>query len=118
MKTLKNITNLLMLLLFLFGTSCGTKSKKEVKSTEGLQASRIEVSITGMSCTGCEQTIKANVAKIEGVKAVDAKFTTGKAVVDFYPSLADTSEIRSAIVASGYGVTGFNPVTPSDSTLN
>jgi copper chaperone CopZ len=118
MKTLKNIAGILMLLLFFIVTSCGSKSKKEVKSTEGLQVSRIEVSITGMSCTGCEQTIKTNVAKIEGVKEVNATFTTGKAIVDFYPSLADTSEIRTAIVASGYGVTGFNPVIPADSTIN
>jgi copper chaperone CopZ len=110
MKTLKKITTLLLALVLISVTSCGTKGNKELKKVEGFQISRMEVSISGMTCTGCEQTIQTNVAKIEGVMSVKATFTTGKAVVDFNPAQADTSKIRTAITGSGYKVTGFTPV--------
>ena len=117
MKTFKKISILLLVLVTLIVTSCGSRGNKELKKAEGVDLARIEVSVSGMSCTGCEQTIQSNVAKIEGVYNVKAAFTTGKAIVDFNPSVADTSEIRRAIVASGYGVTGFNAFAPPDSTI-
>jgi copper chaperone CopZ len=117
MKTFKKISPLLLILVAVIVTSCGFKGKKDLKKAEGVELTRIEVSVSGMSCTGCEQTIQSNVAKIDGIYNIKAAFTTGKAIVDFNPSVADTSEIRRAIVASGYGVIGFNTVSPPDSTI-
>lgn len=110
MKALKKFTVLIIASAAVIVTSCGTKGKKEVKEVEGFEISRIEVSISGMTCTGCEQTIQTSVAKIEGVVNVKAAFTNGKAIVDFNPAKADTAEIRAAISGSGYKVTGFAPM--------
>jgi copper chaperone CopZ len=110
MKTLKKLSVLLVSAILLLSASCGTKGKKEVKEDSAPALSRMEVSISGMSCTGCEQTVQASVLKLEGVKSVKAAFTTGKAIVDYDSKATDTSMIRSAITATGYKVTGINPL--------
>ena len=56
------------------------------------EASVIEVSIGGMTCTGCEQTIQNNVGKLEGIKSVKASFTTGIAMIEYFQGIVDTSE--------------------------
>ena len=67
----------------------------------------IEVSIGGMTCTGCEQTIQNNVGKLEGIKSVKASFTTGIAMVEYFDGIVDTTAIRQAITGSGYTVKHF-----------
>ena len=111
MKTLKKISVLLISVVVLFSTSCGTKGKKEVKEESAPALSRMEVSVSGMTCTGCEQTVQASVSKLEGVSSVKAVFAEGKATIDFDAKKIDTSMIRSAISASGYKVTGFKPIS-------
>lgn len=106
---------LLLIVSSLFSSSCKNRTAKQ-SSGDMLQPSeKIEVSISGMTCTGCEQTIQANVAKLDGINSVRADFKSGKAIIDFNSSLADTAEIRAAIIGSGYGVNGFGAVTASDS---
>ncbi len=68
----------------------------------------MEVSIGGMTCTGCEETIQSNVGKLEGIKSVKASFKTGEAVIEYLPGVVDTAKIREAITASGYTVKKFN----------
>ena len=68
---------------------------------------KIDVSIDGMSCTGCEQTIQTSVAKLEGIKSVTADFTKGRAKIEYYPGVTDTNMIRDAITGCGYSVKEF-----------
>lgn len=90
--------------------SCG-KSKKtdEAKVFPDTQPSYVEVSIGGMTCTGCEQTITKRVTDLEGVKSVKASFTSGTALVEYFPEVTDTAEIKNAITGSGYIVKKFTP---------
>jgi copper chaperone CopZ len=115
---MKNISrlSLVIFLFMLYGMiSCNSSPKKAALSESDAPVERIEVSIKGMSCTGCEQTIQNCVAEIEGVKSVTATFTSGKAFVDYNPGLVDTAMIKKAISQSGYKVTGFIPVSATDS---
>lgn len=115
---MKNISrlSLVFLIFMLYGIiACNSSTKKTAASGADSEIERIEVSINGMTCTGCEQTIKNCVAEIEGVKSVTATFTSGKALIDYNPGLVDTSLIKKAISKTGYKVTGFNPVSASDS---
>lgn len=98
-------------LVVLFVAACTGKSKKSV---ENLTASGIEISIKGMTCTGCEQSIKANISKLEGVKSVKASFVAGKALVEYIPSLVDTSKMREAVTGAGYAVNEFTAVPLSE----
>ena len=69
-----------------------------------METSFIEVSIGGMTCTGCEQTIQAGIGKLEGIKSVKASYVAGNALVEFYPGITDTVKIKTAITGSGYTV--------------
>jgi len=107
--------------LFLIGlfvalavVSCG-KSKKTANNETTMEKSLIEVSIGGMTCTGCEQTIQAGITKLEGIKSVKASHIAGNALVEYFPEITDTVKIKAAITGSGYTVKRFKPV--HDSTI-
>ena len=89
--------------------SCG-RSKKTADTTATMENSIIEVSIGGMTCTGCEQTIQSGISKLEGIKSVKASYVTGNALVEYYSGVTDTVKIKEAITGSGYTVKKFIPV--------
>ena len=107
------VVSAMFLLITLSG--CNSKGGNADKPALSGPADRIEVSINGMTCTGCEQTIQTSVAKLEGIKSVKADFTTGKAFIDYIPDMVDTSMIRTAIAQKGYIVTGFSHDVAADS---
>lgn len=92
-----------------FATACGNKGSVASNAPEQT-ASVIEMSIGGMTCTGCEQTIQKNIGKIEGVKSVKATYTDGKALIEYYSGKADTSVMKAAVNEAGYTFLKFNPV--------
>lgn len=99
---------ILIFTLIMLTVSCGGNKKE--KSPETGIASVIEVKIEGMTCTGCEQTIQRSVAKLEGIKAVTATFTDGRAVIEYYPGSVDTLKIKDAITGTGYKVIKFSNI--------
>ena len=105
-------------LLIVFGCNNTTtqKNKPELKSVAeaNLKTEAVEVTIKGMTCTGCEQTIQSGITSIKGVKQVKATFKNGKAYVEFIPGMADTIQMKEMITASGYSVAGFKLI-PLDS---
>ena len=108
---LKKLTSGFALTILAFTlTSCGGKATKAENENVSAQAARMEVSIGGMSCTGCEQTIQTNIGKLEGVKSVKASFTVGNALIEYNPALVDSLIIKEAITGSGYTVKKFSEV--------
>jgi copper chaperone CopZ len=87
--------------------ACSGGSKKTADTGVKAEPVAIEVSIAGMHCTGCEETIKMRVGDLEGVKSVKASFQAGNAFIEFYPDKVDTAEIRERINSSGYSVNKF-----------
>jgi copper chaperone CopZ len=112
MKNLLKISAVLLSSLLMITASCSSSATKAPKADPNAVA-RIEVSINGMTCAGCEQKIQTEVAKMEGVKTVKAVCTVGKAFIDYNPTIADTALIRKTITGAGYAVTGLStlPVT-------
>lgn len=102
-------------ILVLMISSCGG-GKKADNETVVAEASKIEVSIGGMTCTGCEQTVQSCVAKLDGVKSVKASFTTGNAVIEYIPGKVDSLKIKEAISGSGYTVKKFSSVQPEEAS--
>lgn len=95
--------------------SCqGNRKDGAVKET--FTASTVEISINGMTCTGCEQTIQAGISGLDGVESVKATFTDGKAVVVFDPGKADTVKMKEIITGKGYTVNKFTQVPAAGST--
>ena len=112
-KKLETGISFLIAILFVFSCSGNKKGEQAAKKFPASEPSYVEVSISGMTCTGCEQTVQKRVTDLEGVKSVKASFTTGKALVEYYPVVTDTVEIKNAIAASGYIVQKFKPVSGS-----
>jgi copper chaperone CopZ len=107
---------LILFILILTAISCTGNSKKAEKESVQQEATLIEVSIGGMSCTGCEQTIQTNVSKLEGIKSVKASWTSGRAIVEYFPGIVDTLKIKEAVTGSGYTVKKFMPVQEQPAT--
>jgi len=101
---------LIGLFIALSVVSCG-KSKKTADNPATMEKSFIEVSIGGMTCTGCEETIQARVGMLEGINSVKASYVSGKALVEYLPGITDTVKIKAAITGSGYTVKNFKPAT-------
>jgi copper chaperone len=98
------------LVVVVIAISCSGNNKSAAKAESEMEPLAIEVFITGMTCTGCEQTIESRVTGLDGIKSVKASHITGKALVEFYPDLTETVKIKESITGSGYGVQKFTPL--------
>ncbi|ALO17177.1 Copper-ion-binding protein [Salinivirga cyanobacteriivorans] len=83
--------------------SCNNKEKDQGTTSSDLQ--QVEMTIEGMTCNGCEQTIEANVMKLDGIKSIKADHETGKASLEYDAANADMAEIKKVIAEKGYNVT-------------
>jgi len=98
------LTLSLIVCLMIILVSCGGGKSTGIKETSDSPAaiSTINLSIEGMTCTGCENTICTSLEKIPGVKSVKASYTDGNAVIEFEPDKVDTARLKEAVDASGY----------------
>lgn len=109
MSKKKIIPILILAVSVLILVSCNGNANKAQIETIAQDPSQIEVSIEGMTCTGCEQTIQNNVSKIEGIQSIKASFMTGIATIEYLPGIVDTLAIKEAITGSGYKVKKIGP---------
>lgn len=65
----------------------------------------VKLSVGGMDCTGCEDSIVRAVARVPGVREVRAQHSSGDVDVTVEPG-ADEAAIRAAIEDAGYEVVG------------
>jgi copper chaperone CopZ len=111
---MKNIYYCAVLLIFFI--SCGKTTKENpVGITETV---RTEITISGMSCTGCEETISSGAMALEGVQNVTASHIDGKAWVTYDTNLVTMEQITASIEKKGYVVTGVIPLPDVDSVSN
>ncbi len=66
---------------------------------------RMEVPVTGMSCTACAATIE-NVlrAGVPGVVGADVSFASGRATIQYLPDEVAPADVARVIEEAGYGV--------------
>lgn len=64
----------------------------------------VEIKTSGMTCTGCENTIKSKVKKVDGVKDVIADFKSQTVKASFDPGKTNPDAIKDAITSAGYKV--------------
>lgn len=100
-----------VLLLFI---ACNSKDPVQQDAfTEDITYEMINIS--GMSCTGCEETITAGVTSLEGVQEASADHVQGAAWVSYDASRVNHEMLTAAIESRGYKVLGFE-VAAVDST--
>jgi len=98
---------LLMIVLFACGKSdkpvTDNKLDNQTVQTTGKEVS-VEIHTSGMTCTGCEATIKSKVKKVNGVKDVTADFQTNTVKATFDDGKTNVEAIKDAISSAGYKV--------------
>lgn len=87
------------------------KVKEHTKEVVLANAQKIEINIEGMTCTGCENTIKNTIGGFEGVYSTDADFEKGIAVLEIDSTKVDISKIEEAINEVGYKATGHKKMS-------
>ncbi|WP_194816722.1 heavy-metal-associated domain-containing protein [Nocardia sp. XZ_19_385] len=67
-------------------------------------ASTATVTVTGMTCGGCANSVRTEVGRIDGVTSVDIDLASGLVTVDG-SSLVTREAITAAVSKAGYQVT-------------
>lgn len=65
----------------------------------------LTVTIDGMHCDGCAETIKALLTIEAGVKATDVSYPERRARVLYDPTATDEAKLVAAVEKGGYKVT-------------
>lgn len=90
-----------------------TDGSKDLQSRGDL--SKVVLSVSGMSCSGCISTIKGSLAGMQGVEDVLVNLSSSKAEVYFdNGTMTDVTPIASAITESGYPAKVIKVVSPED----
>lgn len=71
---------------------------------------KVEIVIEGMTCTGCEQHIKSEVAKQNGIVNLDVSYEEGIAYVKYIDGHTSVDLITKAINSTGYEVVKVNEI--------
>lgn len=66
--------------------------------------SHLLLTVTGMSCTGCESRIAKTLGRLEGVRAVEADHRSGTVAVEFESGELGETTIRERLIQAGYEV--------------
>lgn len=62
------------------------------------------LTVTGMTCGGCENAVKRAVSRLEGVAAVSASHSDNRVVVEYDASKLPRERVTEAISKAGYTV--------------
>jgi copper chaperone CopZ len=65
---------------------------------------RATLKVSGMTCAGCEVTIKLALERTPGVRSAEVSYERGEAVVVYDPSVTTPEKLRDAINETGYKV--------------
>ncbi|WP_461631995.1 cation transporter [Labilibaculum euxinus] len=99
---------LIVVFAIAFLAACQSNTKKaESKKNETTQVvdyETMEFTVTGMTCTGCENTIKNGLKQIDGVVEVEASHTNSKVTVKVEKDKVNRKEIAQQIESIGYNV--------------
>jgi copper chaperone CopZ len=72
---------------------------------------QVKFTIQGMTCTGCETEVNAELAKVAGVLDYKTSYPSKSSIVSFDNSKVDVKAIVAAISNTGYKVKGYEFLT-------
>ncbi|MBM3420347.1 MAG: heavy-metal-associated domain-containing protein [Bacteroidetes bacterium] len=103
----------LLIIAALSITSCGTRGQQAEEATaaeavtEDVHLHYVQIAVTGMTCEGCENTVKGAIEKVAGVHSASATHADAYALAGYAAGAPDTAALRQAIAGAGYTVTGM-----------
>ena len=65
-------------------------------------AKKVEFTVKGMTCSGCEKHVESQVSKLPGVVRVKASYDKSNTVVEFDPSKVTVADLQKSIDSTGY----------------
>lgn len=65
---------------------------------------RIVLSVTGMTCQGCVQSVERAVSKVDGVVVARAQLDPGEVKIRFDEGRTSRSALTGAVRTAGFGV--------------
>lgn len=65
---------------------------------------QVTLTVTGMTCGGCESAVQRAVGRLAGVSTVTASHAANRVVVEYDPERTDAAAIARAIQDAGYVV--------------
>ncbi len=83
-------------------------------SSDGARSLRL--SVPGMDCPSCAETVSGSVEGVEGVADVRTDATSGVTFVDYDPEQTGPTPIQGAVEDAGYEVAGTDADDESDTT--
>lgn len=103
-----NLIKLSVLFLAVILIGCSKSGNQTANDKQTVQTSAndksVEIQCSGMTCTGCENTVKGKVKKIDGVKDVIADYNTNVVKATFDPEKTNADAIKEAITDAGFKV--------------
>jgi len=79
-------------------------TNKEVVYVSESDINKVEYSIKGMTCTGCEVHIESEVNKLDGIIEVKANHEKGNTIVKYDKTKVTNKEIEDAVGKTGYKI--------------
>ena len=81
------------------------KTEKLTIVAEQANIQTAEFTISGMTCSGCEEHVNHEINKLTGIVNTTVSYENGNAIVEFAPTKTSIVEIEKAIAKTGYTVT-------------
>lgn len=104
---MKHLFFVILVAAFIAGCAGKSTTTDNAATTAGAVASKtVTLAVSGMTCTGCENTVTEAVTKVEGVSEIKASFADSTAIVSFDPSKTTVEAIGAAITEAGYEFRG------------
>lgn len=98
----------LMLLFPLYAHVFYPKTEKQIIEARTENVKTAEFSISGMTCSGCEEHINQELNKLLGIIKTTASYNNRNVIVEFDSSKTNIGEIEKAINGTGYSVISKN----------
>ena len=67
---------------------------------------QVELRVTGMTCTACEQRVERALAQVDGVVRSAADYRAARGTVVFDPARTSAQTVQARIKQAGYAVGG------------
>lgn len=113
-RTFLGIVTVLALLLMAFPKYAHIfypkTEKKEIIMVDKSSIQQVKLTIKGMTCEACIETINLALSKVPGVLEYNTDFKNGSSTVKFDNSKIAEQTIINAVNETGYKVTDANPI--------
>lgn len=100
----------ILILIFVFGlfAACQSSTKKADQSdsttTQVVEYENMEFNVTGMTCTGCENSVVNGLKELKGVKEVKASHKNNRVTIIVEKDKLNREEIAQKIETVGFTV--------------